>query len=141
MRCSLVTVFFVSFLFFRSSFSSLNPSGYSLHLITSNNTTHALGRTPLDEGSAHHNTSYLTTVTRKKTSTSAAGFETANPASERPYSRALSIPKTNQASRITEQNMKNEVRKERKAYLQMVDVKILHTKLYNIYQQNAIFLN
>ena len=110
-------------------------------ILTASNHRHASGRIPLDEGSAHHTYLYLTTLARKKTSTSAAGFETANPASERPNTHAMSIPKTNQDSKIEEQNMTNEVRKESKAYLQLVDAKIIQTKLYNINQQNAPFLS
>ena len=56
-----------------------------LHLIT-HNSTHTLGRTPLDEGSARRTDVYLTTHNTHNiyTSTPPEGFELATPPSERP---------------------------------------------------------
>jgi len=53
--------------------------------------TQALGRAPLDEGSARRRGLYLTThnTQKRQTSMSQAGFESAIPASERPQTYAL----------------------------------------------------
>ena len=51
------------------------------------------GRTPLDEASRPSQIPLPHNTHRKEKSTSATGFETANPASERPNTHALSMPK------------------------------------------------
>jgi hypothetical protein len=61
-----------------------------LHLITLKD-IYTLGKTPLDEGSAHRRGIYLhNTQRRQETNNHAsAGFESAVPASERPQTHAL----------------------------------------------------
>jgi hypothetical protein len=62
------------------------PSHYRGLMTTLRHTT--VGRTPLDEWSAHHPDLYLTTHNRK-TAMPPVGFEPAIPASERPQTHAL----------------------------------------------------
>jgi hypothetical protein len=68
--------------------------GLLMHLITihlAHTHTHTIGRTFLDEWSAHAKTSYLTTHNphKRQTSMPPVGFEPAIPASERPQAHAL----------------------------------------------------
>ena len=83
---------FVSFLLSVTYFYLLLYSYRELphHLITLND-THTLGRTPLDEGSAHYRDLYLTTQNthNRHTFTLAAGFELPIPARERQQTHTL----------------------------------------------------
>ena len=71
------------------SHSGKRPPHFWPFSITFRHTT--VGRTPLDEGSARHRDLYLTThnTHNRQLSMSSALFKPANPASERPQTRAL----------------------------------------------------